>query len=89
MIRWTLVLTLQAEGFTQNMHWTDDVQANFRASMIEGGMLALLLAVLVGSISVIRKMGRDETAEPETDAAFTQGSGAPPARTHRNAPAAE
>ena len=52
-------------------------------------MLALLLAVLVGSISVIRKMGRDKTAEPETDAAFTQGSEAQPARTHRNAPAAE
>ena len=53
IIRRTLVLTLQAQGFIQNMHWTDAVQANFRASMIEGGILALLLTVLIGSIYVI------------------------------------
>lgn len=65
IIRRTLVLTLQAEGFTQNMHWTDDVQANFRASMIEGGMLALLLVVLVASIYVVRKLEQDKQAQQE------------------------
>jgi uncharacterized membrane protein (DUF373 family) len=65
IIRRTLVLTLQAEGFTQNMHWTDDVQANFRASMVEGCMLALLLVVLVASIYVIRRLEQDKEAELE------------------------
>jgi len=65
IIRRTLVLTLQAEGFTQNMHWTEDVQANFRASMIEGCMLALLLVVLVASIFVIRRLEPGKPAEIE------------------------
>jgi uncharacterized membrane protein (DUF373 family) len=66
IIRRILVLTLQAEGFTQSMHWTDDVKANFQASMIEGGMLALLLAVLVGSIFVVRNLGQNKVDEPES-----------------------
>jgi uncharacterized membrane protein (DUF373 family) len=66
IIRRTLVLTLQAEGFTQNMHWTDDVRANFRASIIEGCMLALLLVVLVASIYVIRKLEQNKQADPES-----------------------
>lgn len=67
IIRRTLVLTLQAEGFTQNMHWTDDVRANFRASMIEGCMLALLLVVLVVSIYIIRRLDPGNQAPPETE----------------------
>jgi uncharacterized membrane protein (DUF373 family) len=55
IIRRTLVLTLQAEGFTQDTQWTSDVESHFRASMIEAGVLALLIAVLVASIYVIRK----------------------------------
>ena len=55
IIRRTLVLTLQAEGFTQGTQWTADVESHFRASMIEAGVLALLIAVLVASIFVIRK----------------------------------
>ena len=55
IIRRTLVLTLQAEGFTQDTHWTPDIESHFRASMIEAGVLALLIAVLVASIFVIRK----------------------------------
>ena len=55
IIRRTLVLTLQAEGFTQGTQWTPDVESHFRASMIEAGVLALLIAVLVASIFVIRK----------------------------------
>jgi uncharacterized membrane protein (DUF373 family) len=55
IIRRTLVLTLQAEGFTQGTLWTADVESHFRASMIEAGVLALLITVLVASIFVIRK----------------------------------
>lgn len=55
IIRRTLVLTLQAEGFTQDTQWTSDVESHFHASMIEAGVLALLIAVLVASIYVIRK----------------------------------
>ncbi len=55
IIRRTLVLTLQAEGFTQGTLWTPDVESHFRASMIEAGVLALLITVLVASIFVIRK----------------------------------
>jgi uncharacterized membrane protein (DUF373 family) len=55
IIRRTLVLTLQAESFTQGTRWTPDVQTLFHASMIEAGVLALLITVLVASIYVIRK----------------------------------
>lgn len=66
IIRRILVLTLQAESFTQNLHWSEDLQANFRASMIEGGMLALLLVVLVASIYAVRKLDRDHQVAPES-----------------------
>jgi uncharacterized membrane protein (DUF373 family) len=67
IIRRTLVLTLQAEGFTQNLHWTEDVSANFRASMIEGCMLALLLVVLVASIYIVRKLEQNKEVEVEPE----------------------
>jgi uncharacterized membrane protein (DUF373 family) len=72
IIRRTLVLTLQSEGFTQNIHWTPDVQSRFHASVIEGGMLALLMTVLVGSIYVIRKTRSTEEVDiaPETSSLF-------------------
>jgi len=60
IIRRTLVLTLQAEDFTRNTAWTPDIESHFRASMIESGMLALLIAVLVISIYVIRKTRSEE-----------------------------
>ncbi len=55
IIRRTLVLTLQAEGFTKGEVWTAEVEAHFRASMVEAGVLAMLLIILVTSIHVIRK----------------------------------
>jgi uncharacterized membrane protein (DUF373 family) len=72
IIRRTLVLTLQSEGFTQNIQWTPDVQSRFHASVIEGGMLALLMTVLVGSIYVIRKTRSTEEIDivPETSSLF-------------------
>jgi uncharacterized membrane protein (DUF373 family) len=61
IIRRTLVLTLQAEDFTQNTAWTADIESHFRASMIEAAILALLISVLVASIYVIRKTKDTET----------------------------
>ena len=61
IIRRTLVLTLQAEDFTRNTAWTSDSESHFRASMIEAGILALLISVLVASIYVIRKTKDTET----------------------------
>ena len=61
IIRRTLVLTLQAEDFTRNTAWTSDIESHFRASMIEAGILALLISVLVASIYVIRKTKDTET----------------------------
>lgn len=55
IIRRTLVLTLQAEDFTRNTAWTPDVQSHFHAAMVEAGILAVLISVLVASIFVIRK----------------------------------
>jgi uncharacterized membrane protein (DUF373 family) len=55
IIRRILVLTLQAEGFTQDTTWTSGVESLFRASMIQACVLALLIAVLVASIFIIRK----------------------------------
>jgi uncharacterized membrane protein (DUF373 family) len=67
IIRRTLVLTLQAEGFTQGTQWTADVEAHFRASMIEAGVLALLISVLVASIFVIRKTRSEEESDMAGD----------------------
>jgi hypothetical protein len=66
-IRRTLVLTLQAEGFTQNTNWTPSVESLFRASMIEAAMLALLIAVFVASIYVIRKTKSEAEIEHVDD----------------------
>ncbi|MFP5233931.1 MAG: phosphate-starvation-inducible PsiE family protein [Acidobacteriota bacterium] len=55
IIRRTLVLTLQAEDFTRNTPWGPDTQYHFHAAMVEAGVLALLISVLVASIFVIRR----------------------------------
>ncbi len=60
IIRRTLVLSLRAEDFTRNTAWTPDVQSHFHAAMIEMGLLALLISVLVASIYVIRKTKNTE-----------------------------
>jgi hypothetical protein len=70
IIRRTLVLTLQSEGFTQDTHWTADVQSHFHASVIEAGILALLIAVLVASIHVIRKTRSQEEVDIASDSSF-------------------
>jgi uncharacterized membrane protein (DUF373 family) len=68
-IRRTLVLTLQAEGFTKNTQWGANVESQFRAAMIELGLLAVMIAVFVASIYVIRG------TPPEEDASTASQSG--------------
>jgi uncharacterized membrane protein (DUF373 family) len=72
IIRRTLVLTLQAEGFTQGTQWTPDVESHFRASMIEACVLALLIAVLVASIFVIRKTRSKEEIDIAGESSSSQ-----------------
>lgn len=55
IIRRILVLTLHTESFTENAPWSADVEAHFRASMIEAAILALLVAVLITSIYIVSK----------------------------------
>jgi uncharacterized membrane protein (DUF373 family) len=63
IIRRTLVLTLQSEGFTQDIRWTPEVQSHFHASVIEAGISAMLIVVLVASIHVIRQSKSEEEAD--------------------------
>jgi len=60
IIRRILVVILHSEKFSGDALWTPDVEAHFRASMIEAGVLALLVAVLIASIFVVRKTRSQE-----------------------------
>ncbi len=53
-IRRMLVITLETSRITQPGQWSQDALPLFHASMLELGVLALLIVVLVGSIRVIR-----------------------------------
>ena len=53
-IRRILVITLAVSQITEIDHWTVNSASLFRASMVELGVLALLIMVLVGSIHVTR-----------------------------------
>jgi uncharacterized membrane protein (DUF373 family) len=63
IIRRTLVLTLQSESFTQDTRWTPEVQSHFHASVIEAGISAMLIGVLVASIHVIRQSKSEEEVD--------------------------
>jgi uncharacterized membrane protein (DUF373 family) len=54
-IRRMLVITLELSQITQGGHWAESSLPLFHASMLELGVLALLIMVLVGSISVTRR----------------------------------
>lgn len=60
-IRRVLVITLETSQITRPEHWKPDDLPLFHASMIELGVLALLIAVLVGSIRVTRPGERDKS----------------------------
>ena len=66
-IRRLLVLTLQAEALTGKAQWNDGGAALFRASMIELGVLAGVVAVLVVSIYGMRRT-RPAAANKELEA---------------------
>lgn len=69
IIRRILVLTLHTERFTENGLWSGDVEAHFRASMIEACVLALLVAVLITSIYIVSKTTvQEEQANAEANA---------------------
>jgi uncharacterized membrane protein (DUF373 family) len=63
-IRRTLVLGLHADEFTKVSHWSSDMESRFRASMIELGLLSLLILVLVASIYVVRTRPSENEEEP-------------------------
>ncbi|MFY9733314.1 MAG: phosphate-starvation-inducible PsiE family protein [Candidatus Acidiferrales bacterium] len=54
-IRRILVITLEAASLTQGGGWSAEGPSIFRASMIELGLLGLLVLILVFSITLLRR----------------------------------
>jgi uncharacterized membrane protein (DUF373 family) len=68
-IRRILVLGMEVEALTKKQNWDSTGQELFRASMIEFGVLALVITVLVGAIFFLRKSSKMATeAEHEAEA---------------------
>jgi uncharacterized membrane protein (DUF373 family) len=57
-VRRILAITLATSQITEPGRWTDGDLSLFRASMLELGVLALLIVVLVGSIWMVRPTSR-------------------------------
>jgi uncharacterized membrane protein (DUF373 family) len=62
-IRRMLVITLEAATLTKQGNWSPEVASVFHASMMELGLLGLLLLILVYSITLLR---RHETPSEES-----------------------
>jgi uncharacterized membrane protein (DUF373 family) len=62
-IRRVLVITLESSQASQPGKWTPDVEAQFNATMLELGVLALLILVMVVSIYILRRSPR-HTGDP-------------------------
>jgi uncharacterized membrane protein (DUF373 family) len=54
-IRRILVITLESSKMTQGETWTDNSEHVFRTSMIELGVLGVLILVMVASIVLLRR----------------------------------
>lgn len=54
-IRRVLVITLEASSLTKGGSWAGEAESIFRASMIELGLLGLLILILVFSITLLRR----------------------------------
>ena len=54
-IRRMLVITLDAANLTSAANWANDGQSKLRASMLELGLLGVIVIVLVISIHILRK----------------------------------
>lgn len=66
-IRRVLVITLETSQITQPEKWDPSKQPLFQSSMIELGVLAVLIAVLVGSIRLTRPSDRSNKSESERE----------------------
>ena len=66
-IRRVLVITLETSQVTKPEHWKSEDLPLFHASMIELGVLALLIAVLVGSIRLTRPSERSDAVRDSLD----------------------
>jgi uncharacterized membrane protein (DUF373 family) len=64
-IRRILVIALATSQITEPDRWTDGNLSLFRASMLEFGVLALLIVVLVGSIWILRTTSQRADASGE------------------------
>jgi hypothetical protein len=58
-IRRILVITLEAATLTKEGKWSPEGASIFHASMIELGLLGLLVLILVFSITLLRRSGAD------------------------------
>lgn len=62
-IRRILVITLESSKITHDGDWTEVSQQVFRSAMIELGVLAMLILVMVASIYLLRR-SRQRRADP-------------------------
>jgi hypothetical protein len=62
-IRRILVITLQAATLTKAGAWSSDIAAIFRSSMMELGLLGILILILVFSITLLRRYASQEPLE--------------------------
>lgn len=63
-IRRVLVITLETSEAMRGHGWTEQVQAQFHASMIELGVLGGLIMVMVISIYLLHRMAQAEKSHP-------------------------
>jgi hypothetical protein len=59
-IRRILVITLEAATLTKGGAWSSDIAAIFRSSMMELGLLGILILILVFSITLLRRNATSE-----------------------------
>jgi hypothetical protein len=77
-IRRILVITLEAATLTKDGKWSGDGASVFHASMIELGLLGVLILVLVISITLLRRAanpGEDSEESAEEPNAARSGNG--------------
>jgi uncharacterized membrane protein (DUF373 family) len=66
-IRRVLVITLETSNATQDKGWSEGTDHMFRASMIELGVLSLLILVMVVSIFLVRRSSAYGVALEDSD----------------------
>lgn len=66
-VRRLLVLTLDATNLTKPEEWANGGESRFHAAMMELGVLAVLILVLMFAIHLLRKSRPAEASEPDPD----------------------